>query len=220
MRASFDPSLYLITDAALARGRSLAEIVRAAVAGGVTMVQYRDKERDTRAMIEEARALLAVLRPAGVPLIINDRVDVALAIDADGVHVGREDMPPELARRLLGPDKIIGASVHEKAHITALDPAIVDYVGAGAVFPTGTKRNIAGLLGTDGLARLRRATALPMVAIAGITAENAASVIATDVDGIAVVSAVIAAEDCRAAAAKLKAVIENARARGRLPAQR
>lgn len=207
MRVGFDPSLYLVTDSALARGRPLLEIVRAAIAGGVTMVQYRDKEQGTRAMIEEARALLAISRPAGIPLIINDRVDVALAIDADGVHVGREDMPPNLARRLLGSDKILGASVHEEAHLAALDPEIVDYVGAGAVFPTGTKSNIAGLLGINGLARLRRATALPMVAIAGINAENAASVIATDVDGIAVVSAIVAADDPRAAAARLRAVI-------------
>jgi thiamine-phosphate pyrophosphorylase len=171
------------------------------------MVQYREKQFSTRAMIDEARMLLAICRAAGVPLIVNDRVDVALAIDADGVHVGRDDMPPELARRLLGPDKILGASVHEEAHLDALDPEIVDYVGAGAVFPTGTKSNIAGLLGVKGLARLRRATALPMVAIAGITAENAASVIATDVDGIAVVSAIVAAEDPKAAAAELKAII-------------
>ena len=207
MREGFDPSLYLVTDAGLARGRPLVEIVRAAIAGGVTMVQYRDKALGTRALIEAAQALLAVARPAGVPLIINDRVDVALAIDADGVHVGREDMPPAIARRLLGPDKIIGTSVHEAAHCDALDPDVVDYVGAGAVFPTGTKSNIAGLLGVKGLARLRRATALPMVGIAGINAENAASVIATDVDGIAVVSAIIAAEDPRAAAAQLKAII-------------
>jgi thiamine-phosphate pyrophosphorylase len=207
VREGFDPSLYLVTDSELARGRPLVEIVRAAIAGGVTMVQYREKSLGTRAVIEEAQALLAVARPAGVPLIINDRVDVALAIDADGVHVGREDMPPAIARRLLGPDKIIGASVHEAAQCDALDPGIVDYVGAGAVFPTGTKSNIAGLLGVKGLARLRRATALPMVGIAGITAENAASVIATDVDGIAVVSAIIAAEDPKAAAAQLKAII-------------
>lgn len=207
MMKSFDPSLYLVTDAKLAGERQLLDLVRDAVAGGVTMVQYREKQLGTRAMIETVQALQAMLRPLGVKLIVNDRVDVMLAADADGVHVGRDDMPPDIARRLIGPDKILGASVHTEAHIAALDPAIVDYVGAGAVFPTSTKANTAGLLGLDGLARLRRATRLPMVAIAGIGIDNAAAVIATGVDGIAVVSAICAAQDCRAAAARLQAIV-------------
>ena len=219
-RRRFDPALYLVTDRTLAAGRPLADIVREAVLGGVTAVQYREKALGTRTMIEEVRALAALLRPAGVALIVNDRVDVALEADADGVHVGRGDMPPEQARRLIGPDRILGASVHEPAHIAALDPAIVDYVGAGAVFPTGTKTDIAGLLGLDGLARLRRATRMPMVAIAGINQDNAAAVMATGVDGIAVVSAIVAAEDRRAAAARLKAIVDEARARTGAAAQR
>jgi thiamine-phosphate pyrophosphorylase len=210
MRHDFDLSLDLVTDARVAGKRALLDVVRDAVAGGVTMVQYREKQLETRAMIEEVRALHALLRPLGVPLIVNDRVDVALAADADGVHVGREDMPPEIARRLLGPDKILGASVHTEAHIAALDPSVVDYIGAGATFPTATKSNTAGLLGLDGLARLRRATAMKMVAIAGIGHDNAASVWATGVDGIAVVSAICGAEDCRAAASRLKAIMAKA----------
>jgi thiamine-phosphate pyrophosphorylase len=170
-----------------------------------------EKQLGTRAMIEQARALLEVLRPRNIPLIVNDRVDVALAIDADGVHVGREDMPPDMARQLLGPDKIVGASVHTEAHIAALDPAEVDYFGAGAAFATSTKTNTAGLLGLEGLTRLRRATRLPMVAIAGIGIDTAASVMATGVDGIAVVSAICAAEDCRAAATRLRAIIADVR---------
>ena len=216
MRRAFDPSLYLVTDAALARGRPLLDIVQQAVQGGVTMVQYREKQRPLPAMIEEARALRDLLRPKGVKLIINDRIDVALAVDADGVHVGREDAPPEFVRKLIGPDKILGASVHEAAHIAALDAGLVDYIGAGAVFPTGTKTNIAGLLGLEGLARLRRATRIRMVAIAGIKEDNAAAVMATGVDGLAVVSAIVAAEDPRAAAARLKTIVSGAMA-ARIP---
>ena len=198
-----DYSLYLVTDRALARGRPTAEIVQEAVAGGVTCVQLREKDCGTREFLAEARKLLAILRPLGVPLIINDRVDVALACGADGVHVGQRDMASEDVRRLM-PGALIGLSVESVAQLEAAEAAPVDYYGVSPVFATATKADAAPALGLAGLERLRALTSRPLVAIGGIDAGNAAAVMAAGADGLAVVSALCAAADPAAAARVLR----------------
>lgn len=202
--------LYLVTDEALAAGRAMSDIVLAAVAGGVTMVQLREKTAGTRRFVEQARALKAVLAESGVPLVINDRVDVALAVGADGVHLGDDDMPCAEARGMLGGDAIIGISLGDVP--AAADPAVAqaDYVAASPVFATGTKPDAGPALGLAGVAALRRTMPRPLVAIGGIDRDNAGLIIEAGADGVAVVSAVMAANDPKAAAADLKAAVEEA----------
>lgn len=199
----FDPAclrLMLVTDRPMARGRSLVEVVAAAVAGGVTSVQLREKTADTRRFVELARDLDALLRPLGVPLWINDRIDVALAAGIDHVHVGQSDMTPADVRRLMGPTAVIGLSITRPEELVAEDLAPVDCLGVGPVFATATKSDAAPALGLDGLAAIRRAGGLPVVAIGGIGPAEVAAVRATGVEGVAVVSAIMAAADPRAAA--------------------
>jgi thiamine-phosphate diphosphorylase len=205
--------LYLVTDSGLSRGRSHLSIVEAAIRGGVTTVQYREKNASTRCMIEEATELLRLCRAAGVPFIVNDRLDVALAVDADGVHVGQDDMPAALARRLLGRNKTLGVSAGstEEARKAVDDGA--DYIGASPVFSTPTKPDAPPPLGIEGLRRMTHAVEIPVVAIGGITEGNAAAMIEAGAAGIAVVSAIVAAEDVEAAARALRAVVEKVRMR-------
>jgi thiamine-phosphate pyrophosphorylase len=195
--------LCLVTDSALANGRSLVGVVAAAVKGGVTMVQLREKTASTRAFIEEARALKRLLAPLRVPLLINDRIDVALAAGADGAHVGQHDMPVALARQLLGPAAIIGLSITELGEVRDEDVELADYLGVGPVFAQSTKLDATPPLGLDGLAEVRRATSKPIVAIGGVSAVNAGAVRSAGADGIAVVSAIMSADDPMAAAAAL-----------------
>ena len=192
--------LYLVTDRPLAMGRELEWIVAEAVKGGATMVQLREKDIDTRGFIELARRLQPMLKEAGVPLIINDRVDVALAVDADGVHIGQSDMPYEIARRLLGPDKIIGLSVENMDEVREANSLDVDYIGVSPVYSTATKTDTAPPFGLDGLREAVRLSRHPAVAIGGMNASTAPEVLKTGVDGIAVVSAICSAPDpCTAA---------------------
>lgn len=201
--------LYLVTDRGLCpEGRSLVQTVKDAVEGGVTMVQLREKDIDTRTFIEEALELKALLGPLGVPLIINDRVDVALASDADGVHIGQSDMPYAIARRLLGPDRIIGLSVENMDQVAQADALDVDYIGVSPVFATPTKTDTARPFGLEGLREAVKLSHHPTVAIGGMNALTAADVMATGTDGIAVVSAIIAAPDPRAAAEELKNIVD------------
>lgn len=201
--------LYLVTDRGLCpEGRSLVQTVKEAVEGGVTMVQLREKDIDTRTFIEEALELKALLGPLGVPLIINDRVDVALASDADGVHIGQSDMPYAIARRLLGPDRIIGLSVENMDQVAQADALDVDYIGVSPVFATPTKTDTARPFGLEGLREAVKLSHHPTVAIGGMNALTAADVMATGTDGIAVVSAIIAAPDPRAAAEELKNIVD------------
>ena len=193
-----DLSVYLVTDRLMARGRELVDVVLAAVRGGATVVQLREKEGSARETLALGRVLLERLRPLGVPLIVNDRVDLALALGADGVHVGQGDLPPEVARRLLGPEALVGLSITGAGDLPTLDPAVVDYAGVGPIFPTGTKADATPALGLEELARLRRLLRVPVVAIGGITANNAADVIAAGADGVSVVSAICSADDCEA----------------------
>ncbi|HEX4764681.1 MAG TPA: thiamine phosphate synthase [Lichenihabitans sp.] len=192
--------LCLVTDRGLARGRSLADVVAAAVRGGVTMVQLREKRATTRAFLEEARALKALLQGRGVPLIVNDRVDIALAVDADGVHVGQSDMPVETVRALIGPDKLVGLSITDEEAIARPDALAADYLGIGPVHPQHTKSDASVPLGIGGFGKLRRLTAKPVLAIGGVKPADVALLHEEGADGFAVVSAIMAAEDPEAAA--------------------
>ena len=212
-----DLSLYVLIDPAQACGRPLAEIAAAAARGGATLIQLRDKTGTTRAMIEAARAIMEALAGSGVALLVNDRVDVALAAEADGVHLGREDMEPRAARALLGRSAIIGATVRSEADVAALQPEATDYVCIGGVFATSSKDNPDPPVGVAGFARLAelaraKAPDIPVGAIAGINEQNAAEVIGGGADGIAIVSAVTSAADPEAAARNLRGIVEAARA--------
>lgn len=211
-KTHLDWSLYVVTDAGLSRGRSHLAVIEAAIAGGATIVQYREKMASTRQMIAEAQALRELTRRAGVPLIVNDRLDVALAIDADGVHVGQDDMPAVLARRLIGPDKILGVSAANLSEAMQAVQDGADYLGVGPIVATPTKPDAAPPIGMDGLREICRNVPLPVVAIGGINATNAADAIAAGAHGIAVVSAVVAAEDVAAAARQLRALVAAAHA--------
>jgi thiamine-phosphate pyrophosphorylase len=198
--------LCLVTDSALCGERGVLAVVEAAVRGGASSVQLREKTLGTRAFVERARALQALLRPLGVPLIINDRLDVALACGADGVHVGQGDMPPEEVRRQM-PQALIGLSLEALAQLPAAERAPVDYYGVSPVFATPTKQDAAPALGLAGLRAIRAGTRRPLVAIGGIHVDNAASVMAAGADGLAVVSALCAAADPAAAARALRAAM-------------
>jgi thiamine-phosphate pyrophosphorylase len=209
--ASIDYSLYLVTDRTLARGRAMLEIVRAAVQGGVTCVQLREKTCSTREFIEEALAVKEFLRSRGVPLIINDRVDVALAVGADGVHLGQKDMPLAVARAIVTDTMRIGISAESLADAVAAQQGGADYLGVSPIFATPTKPDAAAPLGLAGLQAIRRAVHIPLVGIGGLNRQTAAEVLRYGADGIAVVSAIVAAEDPEQAARELVQVIRSAR---------
>lgn len=201
--------LMLVAGPADCRGRprpfrpylaGLVDVVASAVKGGATMVQLRHKDADTRTLLEEARVLKALLDPQGVPLLVNDRADVARAVGAAGVHVGQTDLPAADARRILGPDAIVGLTVKTLDQVREAESLDVDYLGVGPVHPSPTKPDAGAVLGPEGLRACVQATRLPVVAIGGITLENAREVYACGVAGIAVVSAITAAEDPEAAA--------------------
>jgi thiamine-phosphate pyrophosphorylase len=195
--------LYLVTDRGLAGGRPLEGVVEAAVRGGVTAVQLREKRCPTREFVELGRALARLLAPLGVPLIVNDRLDVALAIGAAGVHLGQGDMDYATARRLLGRDAAIGLSVETIEQARAAESLDADYLGVGPVFPTATKADAAPALGLAGLAQVRAVSHHRLVAIGGIGAGNARQAMEAGADGVAVVSAICAAEDPESAARDL-----------------
>ncbi len=215
MKRPVDWGLYLVTDRGLAGTRPLDELVRAAVRGGVSVVQLREKDLPAREFIQLARRIKAFLRSEGVPLIINDRVDVALAAEADGVHVGQSDMDYRDARELMGEAALVGLSVETPEQALEAAGLDVDYLGVSPVFPTPTKTDTTTDWGIDGLARLRRRSRHPLVAIGGINARNAARVLEAGADGIAVVSAVCAAPDPEAAARELRVIVEQTRTTGR-----
>ena len=208
---SLDPSAYrlcVVTDRALARGRPLIEVVSRAVMGGATMVQLREKSATTRAFVEEGRALKALLAAHGVPLIVNDRADVALAIDADGVHVGQTDLPVAAVRAILGPGKVIGLSITNADQMARPDAAEADYLGIGPLHPQKTKADASTPLGLGGFAKLRRLTRMPVLAIGGVTAADVPMLVEEGATGVAVVSAIMSAEDPEAAARAFIAAFE------------
>ncbi len=211
---SFDPLLYLVIGTAdLRAGCDLEAVVVAAVRGGASLVQLREKNASLKQMVELARALKTLLQPLGVPLIINDRAEAVLAADADGLHVGQEDMPVLAARMAIGRHRILGASAANLHEVRALDLEAVDYLGAGPVFETATKADAGDAIAPEGLWRLRvgMSVQLPIVGIGGITAENAADCVKAGADGVAVVSAIAGAEDPGAAARHLRDAVETAR---------
>ncbi len=208
---AIDYSLYLVTDRPLSRGRPLPEIVAAAVRGGVTCVQLREKACTTREFIAQAREIRALLQEHHVPLIINDRVDVALAVEAEGVHLGQQDMDLATARRLAGDRMIIGISAESLADAVAAELGGADYIGVSPIHATPTKTDTAPALGLAGLRAIRQAVDLPIVGIGGLNADTCAGAIQSGADGVAVVSAVSSADDPEAAARKLLEIIRGAR---------
>lgn len=218
MRALLDPTLYLVTDTVLCLPRPVADVVRAAVAGGVTAVQVRDKQASRRELLALTRSVQAAVadRP-DVAVVVNDAVDVALLAGADGVHVGQDDLPVSEVRALIGPDHLLGLSVSSRAELDAalaLPPGAVDHVGISPVWGTPTKPDTGpalGLAGTAELAAVARARGLSTVAIGGIDADRAAQVAATGVDGVCVVSALCTAPDPAAVAGQLRSAIRRGR---------
>jgi thiamine-phosphate pyrophosphorylase len=208
---NIDYSLYLVTDRRLSRGRSTFEIVKAAVDGGTTVVQLREKDCSTREFIEQALAIKDFLKDRGVPLIINDRLDVALAVKADGVHLGQIDMPLAMAKGILGDSMIIGISAESLADAMAAEKDGADYLGVSPIYATPTKTDTAPPLGLAGLREIRKAVRLPLVGIGGLNLKNSADVIRSGADGVAVVSAIVAADDPGAVASALKQIITEAR---------
>lgn len=196
MKAQPDYSIYLVTDDGCLQGRALLDCVREALEGGVTLVQYRAKTASSAEMYDEALQLKALCDSFSVPLIINDRLDIAMAVGAAGVHLGQDDLPCTAARRILGEDYIIGVSAHNPAEAKAALQSGADYLGCGAVFGTATKADVKKL-GTEGLAAICKDKGLPVVGIGGVTADNYREVRAAGADGAAIVSGILAQPDIR-----------------------
>lgn len=196
MKAQPDYSIYLVTDDACLQGRALIDCVREALEGGVTLVQYRAKTAYSAEMYNEALQLKALCDSFNVPLIINDRLDIAMAVGAAGVHLGQDDLPCAAARRILGEEYLIGVSAHNPAEARAALLCGADYLGCGAVFGTATKADVKKL-GTDGLAAICWKKGLPVVGIGGVTADNYREVRAAGADGAAIVSGILAQPDIR-----------------------
>lgn len=197
MKAQPDYSIYLVTDDGCLQGRALIDCVREALEGGVTLVQYRAKTASSAEMYAEALQLKALCDSFNVPLIINDRLDIAMAVGAAGVHLGQDDLPCAAARKLLGEDYIIGVSAHNPAEAKTALQSGADYLGCGAVFGTATKADVKKL-GTEGLTAICREKGLPVVGIGGVTADNYREVRAAGADGAAIVSGILAQPDIRA----------------------
>ncbi len=189
------PRLYAIIDPAQAGGRSSVEVAEALLAAGVRLIQYRDKQASSGELYASAQQVAECVRKAGGTFIVNDRADVALAVDADGVHVGQDDLPVESARALLGPGKLIGFSTHVLEQVRDADRSTADYIAFGPIFPTASKENLDRVVGLSGLREARKATRKPLVAIGGITLESARAVIDAGADSIAVISALVGASD-------------------------
>ncbi|QCC50856.1 thiamine phosphate synthase [Halapricum salinum] len=211
-----DWNVYLVTQQRHSKGRDTREIVRAAIAGGVNVVQLREKDVPARERYELGLDLRELTRDSGVPLIVNDRVDIAQAIDADGVHLGDEDLPVEVARDLLGEDAIVGRSVSFVEDAREAERAGADYLGVGAIYATGSKDDIDDeehAIGLDRLESICEAVSIPVVGIGGVDASNAAMVAATGADGVAVITAITGATDPEAATRALGDAVETGRRR-------
>jgi len=207
-----DPSLYVVLDRAAARGRDLADVLDAALAGGCRLVQLREKEWPSGRLLPVAERLRARCAAAGAAFIVNDRVDLAVAVGAHGVHLGQDDLPARAARPLLRPGMILGISTHSVEQARAAQSDGADYVAVGSMFPTRSKAEFQ-LVGTDLLRKLRAEIRVPLIGIGGITHDNVGEVIAAGADGVAVISAVCAADDPRGAAARFVGLIADARRR-------
>ncbi len=203
MKRSFDLSLYFVADPACCAGRDIADVVMAAVKGGVTMVQLRNKADSKIVVAAQAAMLAEMLKNSGVIFLVNDYPDIAHDADADGVHIGQGDLTPAEARRIIGSDKILGLTAFTPDHIAAVDPDIVDYIGTGPVYPTKTDKG-KPVLGPEKFSGLVKLSPVPVVGIGGITAENAAAVIKAGAAGIAVMRAISEGDDIEAATQRLK----------------
>lgn len=208
--------VYLVTDRRYSIGRSTAQIVEAAVRGGVSVVQLREKDLNTRDFLLEGLQIRDLLGRAGVPLIINDRIDVVLALDADGVHLGPSDMPLPEARKILGPRRIIGFSAEKQEHLQPSLAQWVDYFAISPVFFTQTKDDIVEPWGLEGLQKARRLTGAHLVAIGGVKHENAGQVVESGADSVAVITAITAADDPELATRDLVAAVRSAKSRKRI----
>ncbi len=211
MKKKIDYSVYLVTDRGLSRGRSTLEILQGAVRGGVTCVQLREKNCLIRDFIEQANSIKAYLRAHDIPLIINDRVDVAQAVGADGVHLGQSDMPLNVAREILKDSMIIGISAESLGDAIEAEKGGADYIGVSPIYTTPTKTDTAPPLGLEGLREIRNAVRIPLVGIGGLTKDNAGEVIKHGADGVAVVSAIVSADDPELATKELLKTVTQAR---------
>lgn len=207
MRRVVDLTLYYVTDTPLSAGRGLIETAVMAARGGATLVQLRDPLAKAGWLVEQGRALVAALKPFGVPLIVNDRPDVAHAVGAAGVHVGQGDLPPEAAREILGPEAIVGLSITHPDQIADVPWDLVDHLGIGPVVSRGVKSDAAEPMGYEGLAACVRLSRRPVVAIGGMTVDAVPEAIAAGADGVAVVAAIAGAEDPEDAAAAFRTAI-------------
>ena len=208
---NIDYSLYLVTDRGLSRGRTTRHIVEAALRGGVTCVQLREKTCSTREFIIQALSIKDHLKRHNVPLIINDRIDIAQAVNADGVHLGQSDMPIEMAKAILKDSMIIGISAESLKDAVQAEKDGADYIGVSPIYATPTKTDSAPHLGLEGLREMRKSVKIPLVGIGGLNRENAGEVIKNGADGVAVVSAIVAADDPEKAARELSKIVEQAR---------
>lgn len=209
--SKIDWRLVAIIDRAHLGGRDLPEVAEALISGGAGVLQLRDKSGDTRRFFADAALVCEIGGKRGVPVIINDRADVALAAGADGVHVGQEDLPPEIVRNIVGDDKIIGVSVHNTEEFQKMVGGTPSYFGVGAIYPTRVKSHLSAT-GVSLIAELRRKTMRPLIAIGGITVDNLETVIAAGANGVAVISNLLSAPDIEARARKFVAGVSEARA--------
>lgn len=206
-----DLRLYVITGHAFYKGRRLEDVIGAAVRGGADCIQLREKDYTGRELLQAGHLLRRITREAGVRLIINDRIDVAKAVDADGVHLGQDDLPIEVARDMLGPDKIVGISTHSVAEALAAERAGANYIGLGPMKPTQTKLDTEPVVGPSGLLEVRRHVQVPIVAIGGIKAEDTAEIIRNGANAVAVISAVVGADDVEGAARTIRSIVDRER---------
>jgi thiamine-phosphate pyrophosphorylase len=191
------PRLYAIIDPARAGGRLPAALARELFSAGVRLIQFRDKRASSRQLYEICVELKELLRGSACRLIVNDRADVARAMEADGVHLGQDDLPVEMARRVLGPDRWIGSSTHSLSQVVEAGRSTANYIAFGPIFPTASKENPDPVVGLEGLREARRATSKPLVAIGGITLQNAREVLAAGADSLAVIGDLLNAPDIR-----------------------
>lgn len=208
---NIDYSLYLITDRGIIKDRCLKDCVEEAIKGGVTIVQIREKDASTREFYNIAKEVKEVTDKYNIPLIINDRLDIALAVDAAGVHLGQSDMSIEVARKILGEEKIIGISAGNLEEALEAEKSGADYLGIGAIFYTGTKKDIDEPIGLEGLKEIINKIKIPSVAIGGINKDNTEDVIKTGVNGISVISAILGYEDTKKASEELVSKLSKSR---------
>jgi thiamine-phosphate pyrophosphorylase len=198
-----DWRLCFVADSEAAQDRDILSIIRPAVAGGATLIQIRGKNWTDRELLDAGIQAVRLLRPKKIPLIINDRVDIAMACEADGVHLGQDDMPLPYARKILGKNRLIGISASISQEARSAEKGGADYIGVGPMFVTSSKKDIGPLVGLDGLRNIREKVKIPILAIGGVNSANAAEVIRAGADGVAVISAIAAATEPGQAATKI-----------------